>query len=269
MKRAFIVLILLGLWFAFLLLGGKGGFFGLLSIIVIAATRELTLILFKNQPFERTVVMIVGSASGLSLVWDVAEPERILGFALVVLLGSVLLREAGDRQRFLEEALTFVGRAALILLLLLCLAGLARLRGRLDGLEVVSLVCLCTFFRDLASNIGGRLVGPGRPICPLVNDSKTWKGAFVGCLGTIAFGASLVYAPYFGSIGLLRALLIAFACGIGGQIGDLFESLLKRSADLRNSSLVFSSHQGGVLDAIDGFLGSIPLVELVLRSGLR
>jgi phosphatidate cytidylyltransferase len=269
MRRALIVFVLLGLWFSVLVLGGEIGFFGLLSVVIVATTFELTAILFKNRPSERTAVMIIGSASGLTLVWGIADPERILGFALAVILVSVLLRDAEDRQRFLEDSLTFVGRAALILLILLCVAGLARLRGRVDGVEVVSLVCLCTFFRDLASNIGGRLVGPGRPICRLVNESKTWKGAIVGCIATVVLGASLLYSPYFGSIGLPRALLVAFACGVGGQIGDLFESLLKRSAGLRDSSNVFSSHQGGVLDAIDGFLGAIPLVELVLSSGHR
>jgi phosphatidate cytidylyltransferase len=93
-------------------------------------------------------------------------------------------------------------------------------------------------------------------------------GALVGCMATVLLGASCAYFSFFGSIELPRSLLVAFACGVGGQLGDLFESLLKRSADIRDSSRLFSSHQGGMLDAIDGFFGAMPLVELVLSSGI-
>jgi phosphatidate cytidylyltransferase len=102
-----------------------------------------------------------------------------------------------------------------------------------------------------------------RPLAPAISPKKTVEGA----MGGILFGTAAMFA---GGLRLFPAatpviLLLASATVVGmGIVGDLFESLLKRSAGVKDSSTLIPGH-GGVLDRIDSWLFAGPVYYVFAR----
>lgn len=144
-----------------------------------------------------------------------------------------------------------------LLLIVPTWAALVQLRqlgaGGLFG--VMALVWLA----DIAAYFSGRTFGKHK-LAPSISPGKTWEGAIGAAVAVVLYGFFL--APYFfGTVAqnkalLLLALILLTAVSI---IGDLFESLLKRQAGLKDSSTVLPGH-GGVLDRIDSLTSTLPLV---------
>jgi len=129
------------------------------------------------------------------------------------------------------------------------LIGLLRM-GR-DGAWWVLLACTVTWMNDTGAYFAGRAFGRHK-LVPKVSPNKTWEG-FVG--GTIASVASAlaVKAVGFHALTLADCLVIGLLAAFFGPLGDLSESLLKRSLGVKDSSRLIPGH-GGVLDRIDALL---------------
>jgi len=171
----------------------------------------------------------------------------------------------------------------LIGVVMLCLAWLAIAQARRVGinflLSVLVLVWAADIFAYFAGRaLGGRLTG-GRKLAPAISPGKSWEGVWGGMLGVLAVAAVWIWAdrtsaPDSASLytqlhaaGLLPLLLGALFLAAMSVIGDLIESLVKRSAGMKDSSQLLPGH-GGVLDRIDALLPTLPLA-LMLVSQLR
>jgi phosphatidate cytidylyltransferase len=121
----------------------------------------------------------------------------------------------------------------------------------------------------IASNdIGAYFVGRslGRTsLAPVVSPTKTVEG-FVGglVLGAVAAAVLAVFPPWE-EIGIPRALVTAGVVGVLAPIGDLVESMVKRSVDVKDMGSVLPGH-GGMLDRIDGFLFAVPAIYILFRG---
>ncbi len=115
---------------------------------------------------------------------------------------------------------------------------------------------------DSAQYYSGRTFGR-RPLAPSISPKKTIEGAVGGVLFGTAFMA--IAAPRLFPTLALPWLLIGLAVVVLGILGDLFESRLKRTAGLKDSSALIPGH-GGVLDRIDALLFAIPAFYLFLRA---
>jgi phosphatidate cytidylyltransferase len=107
----------------------------------------------------------------------------------------------------------------------------------------------------------GRTFGK-RPLAPTISPKKTVEGAIGGMVfGTLAMtvGGHYVFASPIWILALLGA-----AISLLGIVGDLFESLLKRSAGMKDSSNLIPGH-GGVLDRIDSWLFTAPVYYMFVR----
>jgi phosphatidate cytidylyltransferase len=132
----------------------------------------------------------------------------------------------------------------------------------LAGPRGLFLLLLTVIVSDSMQYYSGRLFGR-TPLAPLVSPKKTVEGAIGGFL----FGTAL-----FASVGAwwLPAMPAAFRIVLGatlvalGIAGDLFESMLKRSANVKDSSTLIPGH-GGILDRIDALLFAAPVYYVVLR----
>ena len=102
----------------------------------------------------------------------------------------------------------------------------------------------------------GKTIGR-RPIAPVVSPSKTWEGTIASVLVGSAAGAAYAAVFLAGEIGTIEAAALAIVINVFGQIGDLAESALKRTAEMKNSGQLLPGH-GGVLDRIDGLLFALP-----------
>jgi phosphatidate cytidylyltransferase len=112
----------------------------------------------------------------------------------------------------------------------------------------------------------------------LISPNKSWEGAIFGFLTGIGvvFGCRVVLGwQFFSRLNLdlnfitpIECLVIGLLLGIGGQVGDLAESLIKRNAGVKDSGNLFPGH-GGMLDKVDSLMFNAPLLYYYLRLFLR
>ncbi len=146
------------------------------------------------------------------------------------------------------------------------LAGAILLRlDREYGFQALLLVLLVVWVTDIGGYFVGRGVG-GPKLWPRVSPKKTWAGAAGG------FVASLIVAGVFASVGAGKAvplLVLAAVLSIVSQLGDLFESAVKRRFGVKDSSRLIPGH-GGVLDRLDGFVAAVVVAALfgILRGAV-
>ncbi len=145
-------------------------------------------------------------------------------------------------------------------LLLTFLAMLKRIDPH-AGATTVVLVLLVAWVSDTGAYFAGRFLGKGK-LYEAVSPKKTWAGAWGGLAGSLA--GVIVLKLFFASwLSWLDVFLIAIPGGILGQLGDLAESLIKRSTGVKDSGALLPGH-GGILDRIDAVLFIAPYVYVYL-----
>jgi phosphatidate cytidylyltransferase len=113
---------------------------------------------------------------------------------------------------------------------------------------------------DSAAYFAGRAFGRHK-LFVRVSPNKTWEGAAAGFLAALGiFQIARIVLPY---MSVVDALVCGVIVGVCGQIGDLAESLLKRDAEVKDSSSLIPGH-GGVLDRFDSLLFVAPLIFVYL-----
>jgi phosphatidate cytidylyltransferase len=181
---------------------------------------------------------------------DVALVAIVLGFACVVLLSP---------ERRVWVATGFFYAAA---------AQIASVLMRLDpiwGFPALIMILLVVWVTDSGGYFAGRGIG-GPKLWPRVSPKKTWAGAIGG------FAASLVVAGGFAAFGVGKTgpiLLLGAALSIVSQLGDLFESAVKRRFGVKDSSHIIPGH-GGLMDRLDGFVAAVVMAAIfgLLRGGV-
>ncbi len=118
---------------------------------------------------------------------------------------------------------------------------------------------------DIAAYFSGRTWGRHK-LAPGISPGKTWEGAWGAGVGVVVYGFTLALATgmnrnWADFLWLLAALILATAVSIEG---DLFESLAKRQAGVKDSSALLPGH-GGVLDRIDSLTSTLPLIAILLQ----
>jgi phosphatidate cytidylyltransferase len=145
--------------------------------------------------------------------------------------------------------------------LLLTFLALAKRDFGPDGGAVVILMLLIAWFGDTGGYFAGRFIG-GKKLYEAVSPKKTWAGSIGGIAGSIG-AAVLLKLVALDELTWIDVLLIAIPGGMLGQMGDLAESLLKRSVGVKDSGALLPGH-GGMLDRIDAVLFIAPYVYLYL-----
>lgn len=222
-------------------------------------------------------------------------------FALVILWaagdaapGSILFLNVGAVAAWLAIALTWLlrsptaprrGGLALLGVLLLLACWWAVVQARAAGALFMFLLMGLVWIADIAAYFAGRRFGRHK-LAPSVSPGKTWEGVAGACAGTAALAALCAatttasggaadswYAWLFaaagraGVPGLLAGLALVWLVVGASVLGDLFESLLKRRAGVKDSSNLLPGH-GGVLDRIDALIPAMPLAMLI-HAGVK
>jgi phosphatidate cytidylyltransferase len=205
---------------------------------------------------QRRVVVSGGVAlaiSGLCLAAgriDAALIALALGLAAVALLSP-------ERRHWTAAGFAYAAAAEIASVLV-----------RLDqtyGLPALILILLVVWVTDIGGYFAGRGIG-GPKLWPRISPKKTWAGAIGG------FAASLVVAGGFAALGFGKTgpiLLLSAVLSIGSQLGDLFESGVKRRFGVKDSSHIIPGH-GGLMDRLDGFVAAVVMAAFFgfLRSGV-
>jgi phosphatidate cytidylyltransferase len=100
-------------------------------------------------------------------------------------------------------------------------------------------------------------------LAPTISPNKTVEGFIGGLLGGLAVGVLMIFWKFAG-VPWYHVLLIALGCSCFGQLGDLVESMWKRSLGIKDSSAIIPGH-GGVLDRFDSLLFAAPFMYLYFR----
>ena len=165
-------------------------------------------------------------------------------------------------RRWRLAANDFVGYAVGWILIVPTWAAMVALHERSPWLLLAAMALV--WVADIAAYFTGRAFGR-RKLAPAISPGKTWEGAIGAAAAVLAYGIVLMaVAGGAPSLALLLAaalaLLLVTAVSI---VGDLFESLIKRQAEVKDSSQLLPGH-GGVLDRIDSLTATLPLAALVL-----
>ena len=183
--------------------------------------------------------------------------ETVL-MSAVIAVGALAVASGSPDPATLRSVAASILPIAYIGLPLGAIAAVRTLAGR----EAVLLMMATIVVSDSAQYYCGRAFGR-RPLAPAISPKKTREGALGGLLfGTAAMvvGGTWVFpdAP------VLLLVLVSAAVTVLGMVGDLFESMLKRSAGVKDSSHLIPGH-GGVLDRIDSWLFAAPVYYVFVR----
>ncbi len=153
---------------------------------------------------------------------------------------------------------TFFG----IFFLSICGAHLVMLSRLPDGGQTfragwVFLVLFTNFGSDTGGYFFGKLIG-GPKLYPSVSPNKTWAGLF-GCTVGATLGAFVIQYLALPKLTTIDCIIIGIMVAIFGQLGDFFESLLKRAHNLKDTGSILPGH-GGLLDRIDAMLVTGPIL---------
>jgi phosphatidate cytidylyltransferase len=248
--------------------------FVLLSLLlIVAAGWEWARLNACAPAMAKAVGLVLGLVllafwllGGLDQIW---RSVWLLSSMAWVGLAVVMLRRGVAGWRAWPAAI----RLGLGLLLLAC-AWLALVQARQLGLGFLLSVLSLVWMADIAAYAGGRAFGR-RKLAPTLSPGKSWEGAVSGLVGVLLLGLGWLW---FDRLGLtdqpslftrlqVRGELLAWLAVIGlsamSVVGDLLESLVKRSAGMKDSSQLLPGH-GGVLDRVDALLPVLPLAMMLV-----
>ena len=225
--------------------------------VAIAAFREVAAMIAQSQVRVLWISGLVGTvAIATSPSWATTGPMLIAGLVLIAIFLEQMIRNR------LDDALRRVGCTVFATMYLgICLAMILSLRHWGIGILVMFLACVkCT---DIGAYFTGKAFGKHKMIVWL-SPGKTWEGLASGVIAATVVGVVIHLIFGIVRISLWQAGLFGAVVGLAGQFGDLCESLLKRSAKIKDSGAVLPEF-GGVMDILDSPLLASPIALLLLR----
>jgi phosphatidate cytidylyltransferase len=237
----------------------------LLHLMVLLATflglREYyNLVLPRSRGIERMVGIGLGLI--LSILVSLGVMKEISLFFVIILLVLSVLSMAASKD--LSSAIPEMGMALFgILFIGFLLAYVSLIRNLPNGRLWVLFLIATVWAGDISALLSGSLLGRHK-LYPKISPNKTFEGLGGSMVGSIivALAFALLFLPRLHK-GV--CLLLAIGVGILGQLGDFTESMLKRSARVKDSGTLIPGH-GGMLDRLDSFLFSAPFLHYSLLA---
>lgn len=241
--------------FALIYKGGERLFAIVITVFAVIGLWEYFRLVFKEA--RPRVVAALGFAA-TPLILSAAYARA---FDLIVAVLSVDLLLAGmitlKSYRENPQAMEAVNKQLLGLVYIpLGLAHLVLLRGEVDGMLWTFWLLCVVFAGDIGALYTGFFVGRHK-LCPAVSPKKTVEGSIGGLAANVLVGAlfKLLFVPH---LPWGPCLFFFVTVGAAAQAGDLFESILKRAARIKDSGTLLPGH-GGVLDRADALLFAAPV----------
>jgi phosphatidate cytidylyltransferase len=241
-KRVISAVVLIAVGGAEIWLGGPS--FAVLVVLLTAAmVWELTRI---TAPGHENTPLGLAALAAASLGVTLLFPDPVTAAVLLAPALAIALTDRRDRR------LTSLYAIAIMI------AGYGLIDLRMTaGTPVILWLVLIVVASDVLGYFVGRIVG-GPKFWPSVSPKKTWSGTLAGWAGAALVGLGFVLAG-FGDLWLLPlSVLIGFA----GQMGDVWESWIKRRCGVKDASSLIPGH-GGVLDRFDALIGAIVMLILL------
>jgi len=243
--------------------------FALLTLVAMAVAGWEWVRLNEGGALAVPLGLALGAACALALYagWSTAAPRLAwwLAFAIWVLGGAWLLRGGVAGWPRVPRVLRWM-----VGLIALWTAWLALANAKASGLNFILSIFFLVWAADIFAYFGGRALGR-RKLALAISPGKSWEGVWSGMVGALLVALAWLFidasgstgpesfysiiANRFGYAGL--ALVVVFLVAMS-VVGDLLESLVKRSAGAKDSSALLPGH-GGILDRVDGLLPVFPI----------
>ncbi|MBT3217778.1 MAG: phosphatidate cytidylyltransferase [Proteobacteria bacterium] len=224
-----------------------------IPIAILIALAEYAVMAFPAD--VRFALAWLVSGTGLLYTALVYAPQQIHLAFLIVTIGTLIfvtLRPGPDLSRGADN----VGRY-LVGFLWIAMLGFFVLLRRLDGgLAWIFLVLVIAWAGDTGAYFSGRFLGRHK-LYPRVSPKKTWEGVAGGV--TAATVGVFIVSFFYTALRPLDCVLLGVVLCLAGVLGDLAESLIKRSHQVKDSGWIMPGH-GGLLDRIDSVLFVAPLL---------
>jgi len=218
--------------------------------------------LIKLNPTERWIYTVICAAVGIFAVifmrnygFHLFFYKSITAFIVAALFWTLIV-PVWLAKRFLISNKFIMGMLGVLLLAPFWLA-LICARGADPWLLLILLATI--WIADSAAYFSGKNFGKTK-LAPFISPGKTWEGVFGALLGVTLFATILRFGFGADNLAIFPLLWIATCFGV---IGDLFESLMKRQANIKDSGDLLPGH-GGILDRIDGLIPSLPIAILLI-----
>jgi len=246
-------------------------FFALFLLLTVAGTLEFYRVAEKGNSKPQKLVGVLTAASLFMLLYFISKGS-IPGLALVALvpllfLAFVLELFSGNQHPFENVAHTLLGIIyvalpfSLLNLLVFSNILLAYDHSILLGIFII------IWSSDTGAYLTGRKFGRTK-LFERISPKKTWEGSVGGLL--FALVAAFFISRNYTNISFAHWVALTLIIVVAGSVGDLIESMLKRSVGIKDSGNVIPGH-GGILDRFDSFLFAAPFVvtyvELMRLAG--
>jgi phosphatidate cytidylyltransferase len=232
--------------------------FALITLVALVALHEYWLLARSLQPlapagYIGAVLALVGA--------EVSGVGWLVGGLILTLVPAFFLKALADTRQAATVAISgtllgavWVGGGLSFLLLLREIPE----HGRLALITVL----LAVWAGDTFAYFGGRLFGRHR-MAPTTSPKKTWEGFVVGAAATIFVAFIALYKQHV--ISTPHAIVLGVVIAVAAPLGDLFESLLKRDMDVKDTGTLLGGH-GGMLDRADALLFAGPAAYFVFAA---
>lgn len=243
-----IVLAAIALWFTWI--GGR--IFALFSWAIGAAVyyewQNLTVSVKKSRVRAIGWLIYCLTAVAFTLYIPAYSLFVVLFIAFVILVILSLYSKIQLASGFLYAALPS--------------AALTFLRGdTMVGFDAVLFLFAVVWGTDIGAYFSGRTI-QGPKLAPFISPNKTWSGAIGGAIIGILCGEIIVYLFMHGAFVNPLTLVLALAISVVSQIGDIFESWIKRRYKAKDSSNILPGH-GGFMDRVDGLVFAAVLLYVI------
>jgi phosphatidate cytidylyltransferase len=236
-KRVLSALVLAPIALAFVWAGGWA-FAALLAIAGVLMAAEWEALTGGRVRDANGLIQIAGAIVAIGATAELGVEAGLAAVGIGVVAQLVLGRNRGPWPAL---GAAYIG---------LPMIALIELReGSEDGLIAVLWLFAVVWAMDVFAYVAGKSIG-GPKLAPTISPGKTWAGLIGGAFGSTVAGA--VIAPYVGWSALGLALASG-ALGAFSQVGDLFESAVKRRFGVKDSGNLIPGH-GGILDRVDGLV---------------
>jgi len=187
-------------------------------------------------------------------------PAYFVAWLALIGIGPLFVnRQPRERNPMLKSEVASVVWVVIPLMALLWLHQVPEITEPFNLHNPIWLAMIPVWCGDIAAILVGRAVGR-HPLAPTISPKKTWEGAIANLATAVL--VAWILGPFV-QVTTEAALASGVAVGILGQIGDLYESYIKRQAGVKDSGSLLPGH-GGIMDRIDSMVFAAPAVAVIV-----
>ena len=242
-------------------IGGTFWFAAVINVICIMALWEYFRIVLSNvQKNTAIIFQTIALFTGSAVLW--AAYSHSFNMVLDIIVLNVVISTLISLPKFKSDSSVWeivFKQVVGIIYIPLFLSYIVLIRNGDDGVLWTFLLLTVVFMGDTGAYYLGSYFGKHK-LCPAISPNKTVEGALGGLAATL--GSGILIKTFF--LPLLPwglSVLFFISIGLAGQVGDLFESQIKRVAHIKDSGAILPGH-GGILDRIDAVLFAAPVAYI-------